>query len=163
MPQQHQRANDRAGCWTWLTLISFLLLGLSLIPVQGERTGAIARDGWRSNATGRGACSHHGGVARWTHEKASNPLGPLRIPLIVTGVVGILILRRGEQSSQAGSTTSRIANPQDRIKATRHTQSGSASLCPICGGRLVRRKRRRDGHPFMGCSNFPRCRHTRSI
>lgn len=29
------------------------------------RTGAICRDGWRSSATGRGACSHHGGVAYW--------------------------------------------------------------------------------------------------
>ncbi len=29
------------------------------------RTGAICRDGWRSSATGRGACSHHGGVSYW--------------------------------------------------------------------------------------------------
>ena len=29
------------------------------------RTGAICRDGWKSSATGRGACSHHGGVAYW--------------------------------------------------------------------------------------------------
>jgi hypothetical protein len=31
------------------------------------RTGAVCRDGWRSSATGRGACSHHGGVAYWTY------------------------------------------------------------------------------------------------
>lgn len=29
------------------------------------RTGAICSDGWRSSATGRGACSHHGGVSTW--------------------------------------------------------------------------------------------------
>lgn len=29
------------------------------------RSGAICKDGWRSNATGRGACSHHGGVLYW--------------------------------------------------------------------------------------------------
>ena len=29
------------------------------------RTGAICRDGWRSRATGSGACSHHGGVYKW--------------------------------------------------------------------------------------------------
>ncbi|MEI6091658.1 MAG: hypothetical protein WCR42_14475 [bacterium] len=29
------------------------------------RIGAICMDGWRSNATGRGACSHHGGVSQW--------------------------------------------------------------------------------------------------
>lgn len=31
----------------------------------GYRTGAICRDGWRSSATGKGACSHHGGVSYW--------------------------------------------------------------------------------------------------
>lgn len=34
-------------------------------PNASIRTGAICRDGWRSSATGRGACSHHGGVLRW--------------------------------------------------------------------------------------------------
>ncbi len=32
---------------------------------SGARYGAICADGWSSGATGRGACSHHGGVARW--------------------------------------------------------------------------------------------------
>jgi hypothetical protein len=44
------------------------------IPVQqsipgctgsGARYGAICKDGTRSTATGRGACSHHGGVREW--------------------------------------------------------------------------------------------------
>lgn len=34
--------------------------------VRGGRTGAICLDGWRSSATGSGACSHHGGVSHWT-------------------------------------------------------------------------------------------------
>ena len=29
------------------------------------RSGAVCRDGWVSSATGRGACSHHGGVSYW--------------------------------------------------------------------------------------------------
>ena len=29
------------------------------------RSGAVCRDGWQSSATGRGACSHHGGVLYW--------------------------------------------------------------------------------------------------
>jgi len=40
-------------------------------PVQQQathRVGAICRDGWRSYATGRGACSHHGGVGEWLYE-----------------------------------------------------------------------------------------------
>lgn len=33
--------------------------------------------------------------------------------------------------------------------------------CPTCGrGVLVTRKRRSDGAEFLGCSNFPACRHT---
>ena len=31
------------------------------------RIGAICRDGWESSATGRGACSHHGGVDHWLY------------------------------------------------------------------------------------------------
>lgn len=34
---------------------------------SGGRTGAICRDGSRSYATGRGACSHHGGVDHWLY------------------------------------------------------------------------------------------------
>lgn len=32
---------------------------------NSRRSGAICKDGWHSNATGRGACSHHGGVLYW--------------------------------------------------------------------------------------------------
>lgn len=32
---------------------------------NGARSGAICNDGWHSTATGRGACSHHGGVKYW--------------------------------------------------------------------------------------------------
>jgi len=35
------------------------------------RVGAVCRDGTRSSATGRGACSHHGGVSYWLTEKHS--------------------------------------------------------------------------------------------
>lgn len=36
-------------------------------PVPQYRIGAICRDGSRSSATGRGACSHHGGVDYWLY------------------------------------------------------------------------------------------------
>jgi hypothetical protein len=32
-----------------------------------------------------------------------------------------------------------------------------------CGGELVLRHRKTDGAPFLGCSNFPRCRRTQQI
>lgn len=34
-----------------------------------ERIGAICMDGWRSYSTGRGTCSHHGGVNEWLYRK----------------------------------------------------------------------------------------------
>jgi hypothetical protein len=36
------------------------------------RIGAICEDGWRSSATGRGACSQHGGVDKWKLDYAYN-------------------------------------------------------------------------------------------
>lgn len=40
----------------------------SAVPsTGGGRTGATCRDGSHSNATGSGACSHHGGVAQWLY------------------------------------------------------------------------------------------------
>lgn len=38
------------------------------INSTGNRIGAICRDGWRSHSTGRGTCSHHGGVAYWLYD-----------------------------------------------------------------------------------------------
>jgi len=35
-------------------------------PIYGtNRIGAICDDGWHSHSTGRGTCSHHGGVHHW--------------------------------------------------------------------------------------------------
>jgi hypothetical protein len=35
---------------------------------SGIRIGCICNDGTRSNATGKGACSHHGGVNHWLYK-----------------------------------------------------------------------------------------------
>jgi len=40
-----------------------------------ERVGAICGDGTKSSATGRGACSWHGGVAEWLYEGKKNYVG----------------------------------------------------------------------------------------
>uniref|UniRef100_A0AC35GA90 Uncharacterized protein n=1 Tax=Panagrolaimus sp. PS1159 TaxID=55785 RepID=A0AC35GA90_9BILA len=37
-------------------------------PRQRVRVGAICMDGWHSSSTGRGTCSHHGGVREWLYE-----------------------------------------------------------------------------------------------
>jgi ssDNA-binding Zn-finger/Zn-ribbon topoisomerase 1 len=45
-------------------------------------------------------------------------------------------------------------------------QFGSPSdnpVCPNCGSRMVLRYNAKTGHPFLGCSEFPRCRGTRDV
>jgi hypothetical protein len=34
---------------------------------EPHREGAVCNDGWKSGATGQGACSYHGGVDHWIH------------------------------------------------------------------------------------------------
>lgn len=50
-----------------ISLIAAFIVALLLFsPVYAQgRTGAVCRDGTTSGATGRGACSHHGGVDHW--------------------------------------------------------------------------------------------------
>ncbi len=38
---------------------------------RSYRVGATCGDGWTSSSTGRGTCSHHGGVRNWRYEKRS--------------------------------------------------------------------------------------------
>ena len=38
------------------------------LTIVKVRIGAICKDGTTSSATGRGACSHHGGVAYWLYK-----------------------------------------------------------------------------------------------
>jgi hypothetical protein len=51
----------------YLALVVGLLLPKTnrLAERHGARLGAICSDGWHSRATGRGACSHNGGVREW--------------------------------------------------------------------------------------------------
>ncbi len=49
-----------------------LVASISLLVIcgcsRGKRVVAVCEDGWRSSATGSGACSHHGGVDYWIYE-----------------------------------------------------------------------------------------------
>lgn len=49
--------------WTWRSSSSYYTPAPG--PSSGLRSGAICMDGATSMATGRGACSHHGGVSHW--------------------------------------------------------------------------------------------------
>tara|TARA_B110000967_G_C18884171_1_gene562907 strand:+ start:2278 stop:2682 length:405 start_codon:yes stop_codon:yes gene_type:complete len=50
----------------------YIKQGKAIVTTYSVRTGAKCRDGSTSGATGRGACSHHGGVSYWlTRDKKS--------------------------------------------------------------------------------------------
>lgn len=52
-----------------LLFIYSILQSCSGIFIERERIGAICKDGTRTNATGSGACSGHGGVKEWIYKK----------------------------------------------------------------------------------------------
>ena len=58
---------------TWFVLI--YLFEFQKIKMPRIRVGAICNDGTYSTATGRGACSYHGGVREWIYED-SEPTQP---------------------------------------------------------------------------------------
>ena len=46
----------------------YIKKGKAQVRSNDTRTGAICHDGTSSSATGRGACSHHGGVDYWLYK-----------------------------------------------------------------------------------------------
>jgi hypothetical protein len=137
----------------------------SSAPVQGSRIGAICNDGWRSHATGRGACSHHHGVERWLYEQSPNPLRPMAMPLSLIGhasTLGALIVGAASRWRPQGprvTCATPEAKPPIREAPWRGSHTTDPQFCPKCGGKLLHRRRKRDGRPFLGCSHYPRCRY----
>ena len=51
-----------------------------------------------------------------------------------------------------------------QLQARFHTAHRAGDACPRCpDGRLVQRTARSTGNSFLGCSNYPRCRHTEPV
>jgi restriction system protein len=44
--------------------------------------------------------------------------------------------------------------------ASLNRRHASTDVCPRCGGKMVARTARNSGKQFLGCANFPKCRHT---
>lgn len=59
-------------------LVAETMANTTAAPGQ-YRIGAICNDGWRSSATGSGACSSHGGVSYWLYS-SSTPATPTPTP-----------------------------------------------------------------------------------
>jgi hypothetical protein len=44
--------------------------------------------------------------------------------------------------------------------ASLNRRHSATDVCPQCGGRMVTRTVKSSGKQFLGCNNFPKCRHT---
>jgi len=78
-------------------------------------------------------------------------------PIIKVSQVDELVEVIGEWQATVGSE--RKANHVGNLKK-RHSvvMEGEAPLCPYCGGKMVLRKRKKDGASFYGCESYPKCR-----
>lgn len=56
-----------AGVLALFLILTGCASSYSIDENRNLRVGAICKDGTTSEATGRGACSHHGGVREWLY------------------------------------------------------------------------------------------------
>jgi hypothetical protein len=155
--RQHRRLSNTLF---WTFGISAFVLYLTASSLLGPRVGAICEDGWRSHSTGRGTCSHHGGVDYWLHQ---DPHPKLRKNLtwiahgsILSALLSLTMFSRGGVT-ESGQSLPLSDSPK------RNTDTQLQELCERCGAPMKIRKRRKDGHRFLGCSRFPRCRNARDL
>lgn len=88
----------------------------------------------------------------------------------VAGIIGIYIvskmLFKGNTTNSQSTNSEASATAQTTVNYTSKKKSNSYNTsngyyCPRCGARMVRRTGRYGS--FYGCTNYPRCRGTRSI
>lgn len=121
--------------------------------------------GWKSPSVGkRGACSHHGGVAKW---KSS-------LPFFISGVTAFFFYVNFVPKAPPVRPSSRAPQPPAESRAIkppippslRKTRAPKSSVkCPKCRGPMSLRTAKRGNNPgskFWGCRRYPRCKGTKS-
>ena len=78
-------------------------------------------------------------------------------PIIDVGMIDRIAIGIGVSNASLGSekVDAHVENLKKRHSPVR---MGDDPLCPLCGSRMVLRRRRSDGNPFYGCSTYPKCR-----
>lgn len=86
----------------YLAVVIFGISYASTSSNSGSRIGANCSDGWNSGATGQGACSHHGGVARWRYieSQGTDPTSGYLASGIVAVLGGLLVLSGKSEKSK---------------------------------------------------------------
>jgi restriction endonuclease/topoisomerase-like DNA binding C4 zinc finger protein len=79
---------------------------------------------------------------------------------LVTGEALLALVRSGQGAvTSVGGTRAPVATP---VAAPGEPAPGSLD-CPRCAAPMVKRKNRKNGEEFWGCSTFPRCRDARTL
>ncbi len=63
----YNNQGKKIGIWEYYNENNDLILKVNYKKYSTGRIGASCYDGWRSYSTGKGTCSHHGGVAKWLY------------------------------------------------------------------------------------------------
>jgi hypothetical protein len=98
------------------------------------RIGARCRDGWRSDATGSGACSWHGGVAEWLYaddrivQRMAQELAAVRLALADQGQQAQYALAEERRANRHAETESRRSRLDARQVEHRQQQPNRAVL-----------------------------------
>lgn len=154
-----QRIKEFLGRPLVAGLLTFVVLRIVMTPLIQP---TVCADGWPSGSIGRrGACSHHHGIGtNWS----------LLGVLIGSGLGGLAVGRMLVAAEQRKWAALNRQRDVERAEANvrRYSQmpkSPTTPACPICGASMRERiatRGRSAGGKFWGCSNYPRCRGTRS-
>jgi len=91
------------------------------------------------------------GLCTYIRSKSATLIAPQEVPSVVSAINNAR-LPETDATAQA-----HVAQLKERFR----TPHQAGEPCPRCSnGRLVQRTAKATGQAFLGCSNFPRCRHT---
>ncbi len=79
-------------------------------------------------------------------------------PVQMRQVLNRLQNKRHEQSFQ--TDRSHVNNLKERFEKA---SNNVPHTCPKCGGSMILRQNRNNGNTFYGCSNYPKCKHTKAL
>ena len=71
--------------------------------------------------------------------------------------------RTNEKIESIDDDLKEITDTDLKLTQTPENASNGAKLCKECGKEMIKRKRKSDGEPFWGCSDFPNCKHIENV
>ena len=79
---------------------------------------------------------------------------PVQVPEVVSAI------EEWQGTLSDNQISDHVANLKNRHAAVKE---GANPLCPLCGGKMVLRKRRSDNKSFYGCERYPACRGIKNV